>query len=94
MERRARKLAEQEAKRAELARKAPFLGRWLWILFWMVIPSTVASLLAMDAMAGWAPGVYLFGKYLVLAALIGQVVVGILALVYLYQTADIFRNYQ
>lgn len=63
-ESRARKAAEQEAKKAELARKAPFLSKWLSILFWLVIPATVASLLAMEAMADVAPRVYLFGKYL------------------------------
>lgn len=93
VERRARKLAEQEAKRAELARKAPFLGRWLWILFWMVIPSMVASLLAMDAMAGWAPGVYLFGKYLGVACslLYGLILLRLVKENDSYRTAGILR---
>ena len=34
---RRRKAAEEEARRAEIARKAPFLGRWLWVLFWFVL---------------------------------------------------------
>lgn len=28
--------------------KAPFLGKWLWLLFWMVIPQALASLLNSD----------------------------------------------
>ena len=30
------------------AEKAPFLGKWLWILFWLVIPQSLASLLNSD----------------------------------------------
>lgn len=67
VEHRERKLAAEAERKAELARRAPFLGRWLWVLFWMVIPGTVASLLSIDAMAGWAPGVYRFGEYLSVA---------------------------
>ncbi len=32
----------------KLAEKAPFLGKWLWILFWLVIPQSLASLLNSD----------------------------------------------
>lgn len=32
----------------KLAEKAPFLGKWLWILFWLVIPQALASLLNSD----------------------------------------------
>ena len=69
--RRERKAAEQAAQRAELARKAPFLGKWLSILFWMVIPSTVASFLGMEALADVAPKVYLVGEYLTVACSLG-----------------------
>ena len=36
----------------KLAEKAPFLGKWLWILFWLVIPQSLASLLTSDLFAG------------------------------------------
>lgn len=36
----------------KLAEKAPFLGKWLWILFWLVIPQSLASLLNSDLFAG------------------------------------------
>lgn len=36
----------------KLAEKAPFLGKWLWILFWLVIPQSLASLLDSDLFAG------------------------------------------
>ena len=31
-----------------IAKKAPFLGKWMWILFWLVVPSTVFSLLPLS----------------------------------------------
>lgn len=93
IERRARKLAEEEARKAELARKAPFFGKWLWILFWMVIPGTVASLLSMDAIADRAPGVYLFGEYLgvVCSLLYGLILLRMVKENESYRTAGILR---
>lgn len=35
-------------KREQWAEKAPFLGKWLWVLFWLVIPQMLASLLTSD----------------------------------------------
>ena len=35
-------------KASTLGEKAPFLGKWLWLLFWMVIPQALASLLNSD----------------------------------------------
>ena len=93
VEHRARKLAEQEAKRAELARKAPFLSKWLSILFWMVIPATVASLLGMDALATAAPKVYLVGKYLsvVCSLFYGLILLRLAKKNLTYRTAGVLR---
>lgn len=90
---RARKLAEEAAKKAELARKAPFFGKWLWILFWMVIPSTLASILAVDAMAGWAPNVYLVGKILnvVCSLIYGLILLKLAAECAEYRIAGVLR---
>lgn len=44
-ERRLKALAEAEQKRAETARRAPILGKWLWVLFWVVIAANVLDLL-------------------------------------------------
>ena len=50
------KKMEDEAFRQEaVARRAPVLGKWLWILFWLVIPSTVASFLSNDTISGLIP---------------------------------------
>lgn len=57
----------QQAKEAEermLAQRAPVLGKWLWLLFWLVVPGTLASLISIEFFREAAPGLYLFGKLL------------------------------
>lgn len=44
---RRRKLQLEAEAKAETARRAPILGKWLWILFWMCIGSEVLGLLNM-----------------------------------------------
>ena len=39
--------AAEEAKRLTAAR-APVLGKWLWLLFWLVVPSLIGSLLTQN----------------------------------------------
>lgn len=58
--------AALERERA-IAKKAPFLGKWMWILFWLVVPSTVFSLLAEDSITGSAAGLNLWGNILLCA---------------------------
>ena len=52
---------DPEQREAAL-RRAPVLGKWLWVLFWFIIPSTVAGLLTVDALEGTA--LYAFGTAL------------------------------
>lgn len=51
-------LQQQEA----LARRAPTLGKGLWLLFWLVIPATIASLISGDTFGRLYPGLYDLGK--------------------------------
>ena len=43
-------------------KKAPILGKWLSILFWLVVPSFVGSLMSLELWMETAPGLYLTGK--------------------------------
>ena len=61
--RRRKQEIESKAK-AEIARRVPILGKWLWILFWMVIPSTVAGILDNDTVMNYAPKFYSLGRFL------------------------------
>lgn len=57
----------QEAQRRqqeELARRVPFLRKWLWILFWLIVPSLIASVLSNENLASVAPHVYYVGSIL------------------------------
>jgi len=56
----------QERERA-IARKAPILGKWLFILFWLVVPSTLFSILAEDSITGSNAGLNLWGSILLCA---------------------------
>lgn len=63
-EQRIRKLAVEAQQKEELARKAPFLGKWLWILFWLIVPSVVAGLIGNDAVVGLIPALRWPGEIL------------------------------
>lgn len=57
----------EKARMAAIAKRAPILGKWLWILFWLIIPSTAASLMTNKTIVGWIPSVFMPG--LVLSAI-------------------------
>lgn len=61
-EERRKKQEAREYERQRLARRAPFLGKWLWLLFWLVVPGTLASLMSLEIFQTSAPGLFLFGK--------------------------------
>ncbi len=64
------RLKSIEAKKiraAALARRAPVLGKWLWILFWLIIPSSIASFMTNETIAEAIPSLFVPG--LVLSAI-------------------------
>ena len=61
---RLKKLEAEAERRANIARKAPFLGKWLWILFWLVIPQSIAGIMTNETVVEWAPGLKLPGQVL------------------------------
>ena len=50
--------------------KAPFLGRWLWVLFWLAVPQALASLL-MSSLFSAQSLLYLLGQILQVVYLLG-----------------------
>ena len=46
---------EEKEKEALIDRRAPFLGKWIWILFWLIVPQGIANLLTQDVMAALVP---------------------------------------
>ena len=59
---RRRKLEAEAARKAEAAKQAPILGKWLWIIFWLIIPSTVGGLMANESTAKILPGLFMPGQ--------------------------------
>ena len=50
--------------------KAPFLGQWLWVLFWLAVPQAMASLL-MSSLFSSQSLPYLLGQILQVVYLLG-----------------------
>lgn len=69
---RRRKLAQSEEERAAIAKRAPILGKWLWILFWLFIPAEAASLFGNETIA----------QYIPFLGVLGQVVSGAVNIIY------------
>ena len=61
---RRRKIEAEKDRQAAIARRAPVLGKWLWLLFWLVVPANLVSLMTMESVANIAPGVFLAGEIL------------------------------
>ena len=59
---RIRKIEQEEMRKAAIAKRAPVLGKWLWIIFWLIIPSTIGSIMANETTAKILPGLYLPGQ--------------------------------
>lgn len=55
---------DEKARRAAAARRAAFLGRWLWLLFWLILPAELAELLTLETVALWSPALAWFGQVL------------------------------
>lgn len=57
--------AETEAqRRRELDRRAPVLGKWLWLLFWLVVPSVLGNLMSNETVTAALPGLRIPGEVL------------------------------
>lgn len=77
-----RTLRLEAERRAELTKKCAFLGRWLWVLFWLFIPAILAWLLTQDAVRDNMSGLYWTGIVLNVALILGRL--GILFLISRY----------
>ena len=59
---RIRKIEAEEMRKAAISKRAPILGKWLWIIFWLIIPSTIGSIMANGTTAKILPGLFLPGQ--------------------------------
>lgn len=61
---RLKKVEAEAQEKAAIAQRTPILGKWLWVIFWLIIPSTIASLMTNDTIASYFPALYLPGQIL------------------------------
>ncbi len=56
-------MMDAEQRQNELmAEQAAVLGRWLWILFWLVVPANIAGIMKNERMLSFSADVYLIGQ--------------------------------
>lgn len=51
-------------ERKKIIQKSRTLGKWLWVLFWLVIPMILASVMTNESIAAWFPFLNFPGKCL------------------------------
>ena len=64
------RLREQERhaeERRKLDERAPIIGKWLWLLFWLVVPGTISGLMVVEQVVEFAPALRIPGHILGLA---------------------------
>ena len=61
---RRRRMVAEEERKAAIARRAPILGKWLWILFWLIIPNEIAGLMTHEIAVEMVPALYIPGMIL------------------------------
>ena len=59
---RIRKMEADKQHKAMLVKRAEVMGKWLWILFWLVVPGVIAGVLGSDLFAESASGLYMAGQ--------------------------------
>lgn len=59
--------ASKDEKEAQKREKAKVLGKWLWILFWLLIPNIIAGIMSNESLEPINPTMYNFGTVLGIA---------------------------
>lgn len=63
---RLKKIEEERIQKAAMAKRAPILGKWLWVLFWLIVPGTIGSFMSDKSIAGLLPGLLVPGRIITL----------------------------
>ena len=56
------RMQEENEKQKIIAQRAPFLGKWLWVLFWLIVPQIIANFMTGDTMAALVPALEKTGQ--------------------------------
>lgn len=60
---RRKKTEAQQREQERLAQRAPVLGKWLWIMFWLIVPAVFAAVMGNDGLKV-DPTVHMAGRIL------------------------------
>lgn len=80
-------LQVKAAKAASLTKRATFYSKWLWPLFWLVIPSTIAGIMTNDTIIKYFPALFFPGAILQTASTLAYGAI----LLKLSQEEDMYR---
>lgn len=58
------RLETERARKQWFSEQAPHLGKWLWLLFWLVIPNVIANIMTNENIVALAPGLRVPGEIL------------------------------
>ena len=72
---RRRRAEAEQARKDAIARRAPILGKWLWLLFWLVIPGAIGGIMTNETVVEALPGLYLPGQIIKLICIICSAVI-------------------
>lgn len=71
------RIQEEKEKQALIARRAPFLGKWIWILFWLIVPQVILNFMTGDTMVALIPALEKPGE-------IGQILCAVIRVLILF----------
>ena len=77
----------EAAKYRRLAEIAPLMGKWVWLIFWLVVPMELASLLTLDVVARMFPAAETVGTAL-------EVLCGLACTLFLWKLTPVLREYR
>lgn len=69
------RIQEEKEKKEMVDRRAPFLGKWLWVLFWLIVPQVIANFMTGDTMAALVPALVKPGQIGLIICMLIRVIV-------------------
>lgn len=54
-------------ERRKLDERAPVIGKWMWLLFWLIVPGTISGFMTVENVVKWVPWLRIPGLILSIA---------------------------
>ncbi len=78
---------DEAAKQRRLAETAPLMAKWVWLMFWLVIPTELASLLTADFVTQAFPAAEAVGRVL-------EILCNLAYALFLWKLTPVLREYR